>query len=129
MYDPPQLLKSVRNNFRRYVVQFKGQLAKWEHVKSFYDRDSQQKVRLALKLKLIHFLLNNLKKINVKIAAQILSPNVAAGICCYVTLPGNFLPPEAVATAEFVEFVDKLFDSCNGHIVSHSCCMHVNVLI
>ena len=107
MYDPPHLLKSVRNNFRRYPIQFNGGVAKWEHVECFYDRDSQQKIRLAPKLKLVHLLLNNFKKMNVKLAAQVLSHSAAAGICCYVTYPGSLIPPEALATAEFIEFIDN----------------------
>jgi hypothetical protein len=33
--DPPHLLKSIRNNFRKYNVKFNGGSAKWEHVNQF----------------------------------------------------------------------------------------------
>jgi hypothetical protein len=114
MHDPPHLLKSIRNNFRKYNVQFDGGIAKWDHVKAFFDRDSRQTVKLAPKLKQVHLTLNNFKTMNVRLAAQVMSHTVAAGLCLYASLPGDFLPPEAAATAEFVEYIDKLFDSCNG---------------
>jgi hypothetical protein len=114
LHDPPHLLKSVRNNFRKYNVKFSGGVAKWEHVKKFYDCDSKQKVRLACKLKQVHVTLNNFKTMNVRLAAQIMSHTVASGLCLYAGLPGDLMPPEAVVAAEFIEYTDKLFDSCNA---------------
>ena len=48
----------------------------------------------------------------VKLASQVLSHSVAAGIYTHVSLQG--LPSEAVGTAAFLERVDKIFDSCNS---------------
>lgn len=62
MYDPPHLLKSIRNNFKRYPVEVNGKVALWDHVVQFYSRDNKQKVRLAPKLKLHHINLGVLKK-------------------------------------------------------------------
>jgi hypothetical protein len=114
LHDPPHLLKSVRNNFRKYNVKFSGGVAKWEHVKKFYDCDSKQKVRLACKLKQVHVTLNKFKTMNVPLAAQIISHTVASGLCLYAGLPGDLMPPKEAVTAEFIEYIDKLFDSCNA---------------
>ncbi len=48
----------------------------------------------------------------VKLASQILSHSVAAGINTYVALGG--LPGAAISTAEFLEKMNKIFDSCNS---------------
>jgi len=50
----------------------------------------------------------------VKLAAQVFSHTVAAGISLYSSLPGVLLPSDAGATAELLERMDQLFDSCNG---------------
>jgi len=115
MYDPPHLLKSVRNNFRRYPVQIKGGgVARWDYVKKFYDLDSQQQLRLAPKLKLSHVLMNGFKKMNVRLAAQILSHSVAVGISFHMNNSKDVFSSDAAATVDFILRMDKLFDSCNG---------------
>jgi hypothetical protein len=115
MYDPLHLLKSVRNNFKRYPVQLgPGKVARWDHVKKFYDLDSVQKVRLAPKLKLAHFLLNGFKEMNVRLAAQVMSHSAAVGMQFYVNLPGTRLTKDALVSADFLLMMDKIFDSCNG---------------
>jgi len=115
MYDPPHLLKSVRNNFRRYPVQIKGGgIARWDHVKKFYDLDSQQKLRLAPKLKFVHVMLNGFKKMNVRLAAQVLSHSAAVGISFYMNAGTSDISADAAATVDFLLRMDKIFDSCNG---------------
>lgn len=115
MYDPPHLLKSVRNNFRRYPVQIKeGGIARWDYLKKFYDLDSRQQLRLAPKLKLSHVLLNGFKKMNVRLAAQALSHSVAVGISFHMNNAKDGFSPDAAATVDFILRMDKLFDSCNG---------------
>ena len=36
MYDPPHLLKSVRNNLSNHVIEIEGKQIKWEYIKSYY---------------------------------------------------------------------------------------------
>ena len=57
LYDPPHLLKSIRNNLKKYDIKFRGGVAKWQHIKMFFDKDSSQSCRLAPKLKLRPMLL------------------------------------------------------------------------
>ena len=48
----------------------------------------------------------------VRLATEVLSHSVAAGIATLTRL--EKLPPEAKTTADFVEFMDKLFNSFNS---------------
>jgi hypothetical protein len=115
MYDPPHLLKSVRNNFKRYPVQLAGGgIARWDHVKKLFDLDSSHKLRLTPKLKLSHILLNGFKEMNVRLAAQVLSHSVGVGISFYINTLDHQLPQEAMVTAEFVLRMDRIFDSVNA---------------
>jgi len=49
---------------------------------------------------------------HVKLATQVLSHSVAAGISTHVST--SQLPPEAQDTSEFVDKMDTLFDSLNS---------------
>ncbi len=40
LYDPPYLIKAVRNNLMNYVFHFGGKVASWQDVKNLYDIDS-----------------------------------------------------------------------------------------
>jgi hypothetical protein len=84
MCDPPHLLKSVRNNIRRYPVKHRGGIARWDHIKQFFELDVQKKLRLAPKLKLVHIILNEFREVNVRLAAQVLRYSFAVGIAYYV---------------------------------------------
>ena len=46
LYDPPHLIKSIRNKFKKHGFVRDGELVEWEHVKEFYHIDSKQGIRL-----------------------------------------------------------------------------------
>jgi len=51
MFNPPHLLKSVRNNLQSYKFYFdNGKMVSWTKIANFYKIDEQQNFRLALKL-------------------------------------------------------------------------------
>ena len=112
MYDPPHLLKNIRNNFKRHGFMWKENEIKWQHVSDFYDYDKSNKIRLAPKLIDIHIELPPFASMRVNLAAQVLSHSVAAGIFTLAQL--GALPKEAEATAEFVEKMDQLFNAFNS---------------
>ena len=41
IFDPPHLLKSVRNNLIKYRFEFEGKQANWDHIKSFYQKEQK----------------------------------------------------------------------------------------
>ena len=104
-YDPPHLLKNIRNNFKRHGFLWKGTEIKWKYVADFYDFDKGNKIRLAPKLTDAHIELPPFKTMRVNLAAQVLSHSVAAGICTLSQL--KVLPKDAEATAEFIEKMDQ----------------------
>lgn len=112
MYDTPHLMKSIRNNFMKYNFSSNDSVAKWDYIKAFYNMDQQMSIRLTPKLTEKHIYCNTVDKMRVKLATQVLSRTVAAAIATYAKL--RALPKEAIATAEFVENFDLLFDLFNS---------------
>lgn len=113
LFDVPHLTKSVRNNFKKYTIEFgEHKLAKWSHVEQLYAIDSGLKYRITN----AHMEAKGLNSMRVKLATQILSHSVAAGISL-LTAIGN-LPAEAANTADFIGQMDELFDSCNSCTLS-----------
>jgi len=92
-YDPPHLLKNIRNNLKKLGFKFGENNVLWQHIVSFYSSDSGSPIRMAPKLTQNH----------------VLSHSVAAGISTHVSLGG--LPPDAMHTAHFIEKLDQLFNS------------------
>ncbi|GFO19473.1 THAP domain-containing protein [Plakobranchus ocellatus] len=84
----------------------------WSHIQQFYDHDSELPIRLAPKLTKRHIELPNFAKLKVSLAVQVLSHTVAAGISTMVSFKA--LPPDATATAQFVEKFDQLFNCFNS---------------
>ena len=112
IFDPPHLLKSVRNNLLKYNFEFENKESNWDDIKSFYNKEQKQAIRTAPKLTERHINPNGFMKMRVKLAAQIFSHSVAAGITLYASLGG--LSKSAIGSAEFLERVDKIFDTCNS---------------
>ncbi|KAJ8708707.1 hypothetical protein PYW08_010089 [Mythimna loreyi] len=123
MYDPPHLLKCFRNLFLKYNIQCTTQItsnnktgigvAKWSHIKAFYDLDNQNpNFVFAPGLKLEHLNPNSKQKMKVKLAAQTLSHTVAAGMMAKIS--EGVLTSEAAVTAGLISKMDMLFDSVNS---------------
>ena len=112
LYDPPHLIKAVRNNLMKYDFHFGVKIASWQDVKNLYDRDSLMSIRCCPKLTEKHINPNGFTKMKVKLATQVLSHTVAAAISTYVSL--GALPASAAGTAEFITAFDKIFDCLNS---------------
>ena len=50
MYDPPHLLKNIRNNLRKTGFTVESQDIKWDYIRQFYVFDKQNLLRMAPKL-------------------------------------------------------------------------------
>ena len=86
MFDPPHLIKCIRNNLMKYSFKFGNLVASWKDIEVFYDKDKSLTIRSAPKLTERHLHPNNFAKMKVKYATQILSHTVAASLCTYVSL-------------------------------------------
>ncbi len=50
IFDPPHLLKSVRNNLLKYNIELGIKEATWDHIKTSYEKEQKTCHRTALKL-------------------------------------------------------------------------------
>ena len=116
MFDPPHLMKCVRNNLMKYTIKFDNYQAQWEDIEAFYNNDKELPIRAAPKLTDKHIRPNNFEKMKVKYATQILSHTVAASLCMYVSV--GALSPSAMGTAEFLSKFDSLFDCVNSSTIN-----------
>ena len=71
MFDPPHLLKSVRNNLFKHQIHYDDQkVAKCTYISDFYETDQNQHFRFALKLTKRHVELPAFSKMKVKLAMK-----------------------------------------------------------
>ena len=105
--DPPHLVKNVRNNLKKHGFNVDGNLVQWKHIEDFYLADSKLPIRMAPKLTHKHIELPPFSPLSVKLATQVLSDSVAAGITTMVSL--GALPEDAQHTAVFVGLMDRMF--------------------
>ena len=112
IFDPPHLLKSLRNKLMKYNFLFGDKIASWSDIKSFFDKEQKLAIRTAPKLTPKHTNPSAFSKMKVKLATQVFSHSVSAGIYTYVAL--GRLPSKAIGTAELLSKVDKIFDCCNS---------------
>ncbi|GFO46695.1 transposable element p transposase [Plakobranchus ocellatus] len=113
LYDPPHLIKSIRNNLHKSGLKFRTSEVSWKYVEAFYDHDCKSPLRMAPKLTDKHIKLPLFAALRVELAIQMMSQSVAAGISTMVAL--GALPSEAKDTALFVDRFDKLFNSINSY--------------
>ena len=113
IFDPPHLIKSIRNNLQRHNIDINGEIVSWQHIQSLYNLDKINSVRLVPKLTDRHLDPGPLLSMKVKLATQVFSYQVATALyCCSNT---NLLPLSVLPTARFVERMDTLFDILNSY--------------
>ena len=116
LYDPPHLLRSIRNNLKKHGFSVGGVHVLWKYIEQFYQADSKLPIRMAPELTSRHIDLPPFAPLRVKLATEVLSHSVAAGISTLCSLKA--LPQEAQHTAEFVERMDQLFNVFNSSTLS-----------
>lgn len=117
MYDSPHLLKSARNNFIKYSFEVDGQSSSFAHIRTLYNCFADQPYTSVCKLTPSHINPNTWEKMNVRLAAQVLSSSVASSL--KILIKYQELPVEAKGTLKIVETFDKLFDMLNSDQFSH----------
>ena len=88
IFDPPHLLKSLRNNLLKYNFWFENKIASWDHIKTFYNKEREKPIRTTPKLTSKHIDPNGFMKMKVKFASQVFSHSVSAGMLLYVSFGG-----------------------------------------
>lgn len=117
MYDSPHLLKSARNNLLKYSFEVDGQSSSFGHIRTLYNSFADQPYSSVCKLTPSHMNPNTWEKMNVRLAAQVLSSSVASSLRLLIKY--KELPAEAEGTLKIVETFDKLFDMLNSDQFSH----------
>eukprot|EP00731_Ephydatia_muelleri_P009106 Em0004g1444a len=86
----------------------------WNHLKKFYDEDSNagMGLRMVPKLKYEHLHINSFSAMRVDLAAQVLSESVSQAL----HLTGG---DEVSETAHFIGMMDRFFDALNVHNFSN----------
>ncbi|XP_062700589.1 uncharacterized protein LOC134284955 isoform X2 [Aedes albopictus] len=112
MYDSPHLTKSARNSIFKYNASFNGAIASYSHIVKLYEVDVASPLRLAPKLVQKCIDLPPFAAMNVPLAVRTLSESCSIAMRYYVNT--GELPVEALATANFIELHDKLFDVFNS---------------
>jgi len=80
MYDPPHLIKNVRNNLLRYDIIIGNDVVSFDHISALFDLEEASVLQFVPKLTRSHIELNAFKRTNVKLATQVLSHSVASAI-------------------------------------------------
>ncbi|XP_041968614.1 uncharacterized protein LOC121725650 isoform X1 [Aricia agestis] len=117
LYDPPHLMKCIRNNLITKNLQFQKEnnilMAKWEHITALHQENPGYKgIRLVPKLTDSHCIPSKIPKMKVKFATQLFSQTVASNMG-YLAEKG-IISQDAQNTADVILFFDQLFDSING---------------
>jgi hypothetical protein len=112
MYDPPHLLKSLRNNLQRSTILFKnGRKATWDALKAAYNLDLKSQDRLMPKISSKHIYGGAFTAMKVSTAAQCLSNTASAAIKSRIA--EGSLNPDLEDSAELLKFGNDVFDCCN----------------
>lgn len=113
IYDPPHLLKSLRNNLLKYNLLYKNREIKWKYICDAIESENPLKLKLLPKLTSRHIKLDNPSdRMKVKFATQFFSHSVHTAMVVLQAL--NEIDAYSKYTAEFVEDIDKLFDCVNS---------------
>ncbi|KAJ8913087.1 hypothetical protein NQ315_006588 [Exocentrus adspersus] len=84
LYDPPHLLKGIRNNLLTKDLVWDNKIARWSDIQLAYEIDnSSTEFRIMLKITERHVDPSKLNKMKVSTAAQILSHTMGSGIALF----------------------------------------------
>ncbi|XP_049516658.1 uncharacterized protein LOC119437561 isoform X2 [Dermacentor silvarum] len=112
IFDVPHLIKTTRNNIQAHELLIGNEVVNWSHVEHLYKSTHELRLRLAPKLTERHIYQKPFSNMKVSRAVQVLSSSVSIAIMTLVYV--NELPSSAIATANFCERMDKLFDALNS---------------
>lgn len=116
MFDPPHLIKAIRNVLYTNNFVYEGNFASWKHIEDMYNIDKTLACRLAPRLTSSHVHPINRLKMKVSLATQTISSSVANAIGALVCL--GHMNAKATETQRFIEEFDKLFDVFNSSTVT-----------
>jgi len=112
-YDPAHMIKLIRNTLgdKKNIINGKNEMIKWEYISKLYVKEKEEGLRAGTKLTSKHIYYGN-HKMNVRLAAQILSTSVSDALLFTKTKDSSF--DGCNATAEFCLMFNNAFDILNA---------------
>ena len=111
--DQPHALKTGRNNLSHSafgqssrLLWNDGNYIIWGHISQLVNEDLECGLKLCSKVSMEHINLTPFSRMNVRLAAQVLSESMSVALL-------NFGPPDAKGTADYCLMFDKFFDCMN----------------
>ena len=112
IFDPPHLIKSIRNNLIQHDIMSDGKIISWKHLQELYNLEKVNAIRLAPKLTDRHLDPGSQLAMRVKLATQIFSSQVSTALNVYAST--KLLPENVLPTSFFIKNMDILFDIMNS---------------
>lgn len=145
LYDPPHLIKCIRNNLLDKDLKFdvgiagekERKFASWKDIITLYEIDvfGLQNERFLPKLTDRHVYPNKIKRMKIKNAVQVYSLAVssrldalAGGRARNTSLRSRQVPWEGRNTAVITSFFNKLMDAFNGKLNKDQHCQYRTVM-
>lgn len=121
LFDPPHLIKSIRNNLLKTDIFINGNLrVSWNDIVTVYNIDKKcVNVRALPNITERHIRPQNFDKMSVKLATQIFSRKMVTAL--KLASQNNLLTSSsALNTIYFVELVNNVFDCLNSKVLFHA---------
>jgi len=111
-FDACHMIKLVRNTLgdKQILLNSNGDKIEWSFIKELYYKEKQEGLKVATKLSHKHVYYFN-EKMNVKLAAQVLSTSVSNALTFCESLDTKF--KNSKPTAEFCKLMNDAFDILN----------------
>ncbi|XP_037928665.1 uncharacterized protein LOC119663067 [Teleopsis dalmanni] len=135
MYDFPHLIKCLRNGLMTCDLTTADGIVSFKVLNELWERERYATTKMCPKLSRQHIEPKNFEKMRVKFATQLFSKTVQAAIRTIVGTGGfnNVSNEVAVATANFIEKIDKIFDCMNSCTLysknPYSCALQVDGIV
>lgn len=114
LYDPPHLIKNVRNALMKRDILIGGENVSWRDIKETHEIDARNSLsRTLLKITENHVNPNAFQKMKVKLATQIFSRTFYSTMMTVIAT-GELRSKSATSTAKFVLKMNDLFDCLNS---------------
>ena len=114
--DPPHLLKTLRNSLKssthgqstRYMWNDEYNIL-WNHISDLFYEDLEYGMHLLPNITLEHINLTSYSKMNVRLAAQVLSTTVSKVL-------KEFAPSYTAGTSKYCQYINNFFDCLNVRV-------------
>lgn len=117
IFDPPHLIKSMRNNVMKKTLKYKGGYVYWTVLEKVFKLSRARPLNLIPKISEKHFdMSSHFSKMKVSLATQVFSESMYTALLVYKTMFPTEFPEKDDKTLDFIKDIDKLFDCMNSSL-------------